>query len=58
MEMQRMPVHKAFYEASSLGNRWQMPRCKSTEFAYSVRRGKIRSANRVKCKSVRLLFSG
>jgi hypothetical protein len=25
MEMQSVPVYKAFYEACSIGNRWQMP---------------------------------
>jgi len=25
VEVQRVPIHKAFYEACSIGSRWQMP---------------------------------
>jgi hypothetical protein len=32
MGMQRMPVHEAFYSASSIGGGWQMPPMQSTAF--------------------------
>ena len=32
MEMQSLPISKAFHEACAVGSRCRYPRCKSTEF--------------------------